>query len=79
MFLGMVGYYRRFIHMLTKARLLTQLLWENALTPMEDETSKHAFKKLKSTFQATVILQIPNWNKPFLIYCDAFGDVHYLN
>jgi hypothetical protein len=49
-FLGMVGYYRRFIHVfMAKARLLTQCLCEHALPPMEDEASKHAFEQLKST------------------------------
>jgi hypothetical protein len=50
-FLGMVGYYRRFTHMfVTKACTLTQLLWEDAPTPMEDEMLKHAFEQLKSVF-----------------------------
>ncbi len=37
-FLEMVGYYRRFIHMfVAKTRPLTRFLQENTLTPMEDE------------------------------------------
>jgi hypothetical protein len=44
-FLGMVGYYRRFIHMfVAKARPLTRFLREDAPAPMEDEVSKWAFK-----------------------------------
>jgi hypothetical protein len=34
----------------TKTRPLTQFLWEDALTPMEDEMSKHAFEQFKLTF-----------------------------
>jgi len=72
-FLGMVGYYRRFIHMfVVKARPLTQFLHEDALAPMEDKVSRQAFKQLKSTFQVALILRTPDWNKPFLVYCDAF-------
>jgi hypothetical protein len=44
---------------------------EDALTPMEDETSKHAFEQLKLAFQATPIFRILDWNKSILIYCDA--------
>jgi hypothetical protein len=71
-FLGMVGYYRRFIHMfVAKARPLTRFLCEDALAPMEDEVSRWAFEQLKSTLQVTPILRTPNWNKPFLVYFDA--------
>jgi len=44
-FLGMVGYYRRFIHMFAaKAHPLTRFLHEDAPAPMEDEMSRHAFE-----------------------------------
>ncbi len=59
---------------------LTQFLQENAHKPMEDETSKHAFKDFKLVLQVAPILLTPDWNKPFLIYYDAFGKVmgtHY--
>jgi hypothetical protein len=70
----MVGYYQKFIHMFAaKAHPLTRFLQEDAPTPMEDETSKHAFEQFKSTFQATSIIWSPNWNKSFLVYCDASG------
>jgi hypothetical protein len=40
-FLGMVGYYRRFIHMFAaKAHPLTRFLCEDAPTPMEDKASR---------------------------------------
>jgi hypothetical protein len=41
---------------------------------MEDETSKRAFEQLKLVFKTAPILQTTNWNKPFLIYCDAFRE-----
>jgi len=71
-FLGMVGYYRRFIHMFAaKARPLTRFLREDAPAPTEDEVSKRAFEQLKSALQLAPILRTPNWSKPFLVYCDA--------
>jgi hypothetical protein len=58
----------------TKARPLTRFLREDALALMEDEVSKWAFEQLKSAFQVAPILRTPNWNKPFLVYCDASGE-----
>jgi len=47
-FLGMVGYYRKFIHMFAaKAHPLTRFLREDAPALMEDEVSRRAFKQLK--------------------------------
>jgi hypothetical protein len=60
-FSGMVGYYQRFIHVCGKHMFaantcsLTRFLQEDALTPMEDEASKHAFEQPKSALQAALI------------------------
>jgi hypothetical protein len=54
-----------------KTRPLTRFLREDALAPMEDEVSRRAFEQLKSALQVAPILRTPEWNKPFLIYCDA--------
>ncbi len=60
-FLGMVGYYRRFIHMfVAKTRPLTRFLREDAPAPMEDGVSKRAFEQLKSTLQVAPILRTPD-------------------
>jgi hypothetical protein len=73
-FLGMVGYYRKFIHMFaTKARPLTRFLREDAPAPMEDKVSRRPFEQLKLALQVAPILRTPDWNKPFLVYCDASG------
>jgi hypothetical protein len=75
-FLGMEGYYSRFIHMfVTKTCPLTRFLREDARIPMEDEVSKWALEQLKSAFQVAPNLRTLDWNKPFLLYCDAFGEV----
>jgi hypothetical protein len=38
---------------------------------MEDEVLRRAFEQLKLAFQVVPILRTPDWNKPFLVYCDA--------
>jgi hypothetical protein len=57
-----------------KARPLTRFLREDVHAIMEDEVSRRAFEQLKSALQVVPILRTPNWNKPFLVYCDAFGE-----
>ncbi len=60
-FLGMVGYYRMFIHMfVAKTRPLTQFLREDALTPMEDKVLRRAFEQRKLALQVAPILRIPD-------------------
>jgi hypothetical protein len=59
----------------TKSRPLTRFLRKDAPTPMKDEMLECAFEQLKSTLQATPILWTLDWTKPFLVYCDAFGEM----
>jgi hypothetical protein len=58
----------------TKARPLMRFLRKDAPAPMEDKVSRWAFKQLKLAFQVAPILRTPDWNKPFLVYCDASGE-----
>ncbi len=58
----------------TKERPLTRFLREDAPALLEDKVSRRAFEQLKSTLQVAPILQTPDWNKPFLVYCDASGE-----
>jgi hypothetical protein len=57
-----------------KTRPLTRFLREDAPAPMEDEVSRRAFEQLKSALQVALILRTPDWNIPFLVYCDASGE-----
>jgi len=50
------------------------ILQEDTPTPMEDEMSKHAFEQFKLILQVAPIFQTLDWNIPFLVYCDAFGE-----
>jgi hypothetical protein len=69
-FLGMAGYYRRFIEGFSKiAGPMTKLLQKN--TPFvwseECETSFQTFKKVTTT----PVLVVPETGKDYTIYCDA--------
>lgn len=72
-FLGLVGYYRRFIdNFATIAKPLTQLLRKNV--PFNWSTKcQEAFDKLKEILVSPTILQYPDFEKEFIITTDSSG------
>jgi hypothetical protein len=72
-FLGLAGYYRRFIEGFSKiSKPMTELLAKGNTfewTPRR-ETS---FPELKKRLTTSPVLNMPNMEKPFSIYCDASG------
>lgn len=70
-FLGMAGYYRRFIKGFSKiARPLTQLLKKEAKhvwTP----ACEHSFQELKERLTSAPVLILPDIRKDFEVFCDA--------
>jgi hypothetical protein len=72
-FLGLAGYYRRFIEEFSKiSKSMTEFLkkdkqfeWTSAC-----ETS---FQELKKRLTTVPVLVMPDMEKPFFIYCDASG------
>jgi hypothetical protein len=70
-FIGMAGYYRRFIEGFSKiARPMTALLAKKVdfkWTPACQES----FEMLKQKLTTTPVLVLPNVHKPFSVYCDA--------
>ena len=72
-FLGLAGYYRKFIPSfaevaapltdLTKKGLPNQVKWEDA----QDQ----AFKSLKDQLTQSPILRLPDFNRQFILQCDA--------
>jgi hypothetical protein len=72
-FLGLVGYYRRFIPNFSKiAKPMTQLLEKEAKFKWSLQCEE-AFLTLKRLLTTTPILAQPDIEKPFDVYCDASG------
>ena len=71
-FLGLTGYYRKFIRHYGQivAPLTTQLKKNSFVwTPQ----AKVAFQQLKLVVSQPLVLALPDFNLPFTIECDAFG------
>ena len=73
-FLGLAGFYRRFVKdFSTIASPLHALRKKNA--PFVWGTSQDTtFNELKNLLTHAPLLALPNFNKPFEIYCDASGN-----
>jgi hypothetical protein len=71
-FLGLAGYYRKFVQNYGKiAAPLTSLLKNNAFT--WTSATDHAFQALKDSMCSTPVLTLPNFTKTFVLECDASG------
>lgn len=71
-FLGLAGYYRRFIKDFgILAAPLTQLLKKEEF--LWTEAATEAFSALKTALSTAPVLHLPNFTKPFLVDCDALG------
>jgi hypothetical protein len=70
-FLGLVGYYRRFIEGFSKiVKLLTTLL-EKGKEFKWDEKCQASFEELKKRLTTAPVLIMPDIHKGFDVYCDA--------
>jgi hypothetical protein len=70
-FLGMAGYYRRFIENFSKiAKPMTELLNNN--TKFEwSEVCERSFQQLKRRLTTALVLTLPVIKMDFVVYCDA--------
>lgn len=70
-FLGLVGYYRKFVPGLAQISApLTDLVKKNVPWTW-GERQKQAFEKLKESLTTAPVLAIPQFGKPYVIYTDA--------
>jgi hypothetical protein len=72
-FLGLVGYYRRFIPNFSKiAKPITELL-KKGNKYIWSEACEEAFKHLKKLLTTSHVLAQSDTTKSFNVYCDASG------
>ena len=70
-FLGLAGYYRKFIpHFATVASPLTDLLKKNTIFSWT-EKHEHAFSQLKTFLCSAPVLAYPRFDQPFILQTDA--------
>jgi hypothetical protein len=71
-FLGLVGYYRKYIRDLGLiAAPLTRLLRHDAFA--WDAEVNEVFQALQRALTMGPVLQMPDFDSPFVVDCDAFG------
>ena len=70
-FLGLAGYYRRFIKGFSKiARPMTELLRKDTKF-VWSEACERSFQELKRQLTSAPVLVLPDNQKSFVVYCDA--------
>jgi hypothetical protein len=72
-FLGLVGYYRRFILNFSKIMQLVTELLKKENKYVQSDARDEAFKHLKKLLTTSPVLARPNTDKLFNVYCDASG------
>ena len=72
-FLGLAGYYRRFIPNFSKIEKLVTELLKKANKFISSPECESAFQALKQLPITSLVLATPDLEKPFDVYCDASG------
>ena len=73
-FLGLVGYYRKFIKNFAKIAKPLTLLTRQQVKFEQTPAHHEAFPKLKDSIIQAPILQYPNLNKRYIVYTDTSDD-----
>ncbi|GJV62804.1 putative reverse transcriptase domain-containing protein [Tanacetum coccineum] len=72
-FLGLAGYYRRFIENFSKIAKSLTILTQKCKTFDWGEEQELAFQTLKDKLCNAPVLALPNGPEDFVVYCDASG------
>jgi hypothetical protein len=72
-FLGLAGYYRRFIENFSKIALPLTQLTQKDRPYVWGEKQEEAFQILKDRLCNAPILSLPEGSEDFVVYCDASG------
>ncbi|GAU42520.1 hypothetical protein TSUD_376480 [Trifolium subterraneum] len=70
-FLGLVGYYRRFIEGFSKMALPLTLLTRKDQAFVWDEKCEKSFQELKRRLTTAPVFILPDAKESFVVYCDA--------
>jgi hypothetical protein len=70
-FIGMAGYYQRFIEGFSKITKPMTALLANKVEFKWTQKCQEAFEALKEKLTTTPVLVLPDVHKPFSVYCDA--------
>ncbi|KAL5545257.1 hypothetical protein UlMin_009041 [Ulmus minor] len=72
-FLGLAGYYRRFVENFSCIAMLLTRLTRKEVKFTWDDQCEEAFRELKKRLTSAPILTIPNSEEPYTVYIDALG------
>ena len=72
-FLGLAGYYRKFIEGFSKLALPLTKLTRKEVEFVWDEACEQSFIELKRRLTSAPILILPDLKEKFEVYCDAYG------
>jgi hypothetical protein len=72
-FLGLVGFYRRFVRDFSTIAATLHELTKNGVLFCWGPAQKQAFDALKSKLTQAPLLQLPDFDKTFELECDASG------
>nr|GFC07480.1 hypothetical protein [Tanacetum cinerariifolium] len=70
-FLGLVGYYRRFIEGFSKIAKSMTKLTQKGIKYDRGEKEENAFQLIKQKLCSALILALPEESEDFVVYCDA--------
>ncbi|RDX91384.1 Retrovirus-related Pol polyprotein from transposon 17.6, partial [Mucuna pruriens] len=70
-FLGLAGYYRRFIEGFSKIALPLTDLTRKGVAFVWNSKCEHSFQTLKEKLTSAPVLVLPDLSKSFVVYCDA--------